>query len=96
VCKKNSLEESEAILCDKDELKMDWDKWNLLFKGEYQKVVHHESFNVDAFFGGHKTYLKFNVPSELAALRYLVYSRIESELKDVIEALFTSYSVLER
>ncbi len=48
---------------------------------------------MDSFLGGYKTYAKFNIPSELAALRYLVYSEIESELNDVIDALFSFYDV---
>lgn len=93
VCKNYESSENEVFLCDKDSIKMNWDKWYLLFEGKYYKVNHHRSFNVDSFLGGYKTYAKFNIPSELAALRNLVYSKIESELNDVIDALFSCYDV---
>ena len=96
VCKNDELGENEVFLCDKDSIEMDWDKWYLLFEGKYYKVDHHSSFDVDSFLGGYKTYAKFNTPSELVALRNLVYSIIESEIKAVIKVLFNYYGVQKK
>lgn len=96
VCKNNELGENEVILCNEDDLEMDRNKGELLFKGKYHKVDYYAISFAHSFLSWHKNYAEFDIPSELGSLRNLVYSKIVSEIKDVIKALFNYYGVQKK
>jgi hypothetical protein len=96
VCKNSELGENEVILCNEDDLEMDLNKGELLFKGKYHKVDYSRISFEHSFLSRHKNYAEFNIQSELGLLRNLVYSKIESEIKDVIKALFNYYGVQKK
>jgi hypothetical protein len=92
ICHNKDTEKNEVISVDQNEIILDHENWKIHYLGEKIDLIHSYWTDISHFFGG-VMHLNVRISSELTPIRSLVYQKINSEIKGVINYLFNKYQV---